>query len=164
MAKFLLGIVIVAFTSFCGYFFAKKYRQKKLFFQQFEQFNERFISEISYARRPVREFISKYDYQGEFGVLLHNFFMDLDERSKEDRVWVDETVYSFLTKEERRFAEDYFLMIGKGDSQSQKSYFSAQKDSLKKMRICADETAKKYGDLYIKLGFLCGLLILILII
>lgn len=164
MTKLLLGIAIVAFTAFCGYFLAKKYRQKKLFFTQFEAFNERFLTEISYARRPIKEFVESYTYQGEFGGLLRDFFIGLEESSKEERMLLDEGEYNFLTKEELRVVEDYFLMLGKGDSQSQKGYFTAQKTALGKLRTQADETAKKYGDLYIKLGFLCGLLILILII
>ena len=60
MTKFLLGVCIVAFTSFCGYFFAKKYAKRKLFLEQLKEFNDRFINEIGYYKRPLGEFISKY--------------------------------------------------------------------------------------------------------
>ena len=55
-------------------------------------------------------------------------------------------------------------MIGKGDSNSQKNYFTSVKETLSKLKKEAEENNKKYGDLYVKLGFLCGLLILILVI
>ena len=71
---------------------------------------------------------------------------------------------SFLKKEEMGFLEDYFQMLGKGDSSSQKAYFSAMKDEIQKRYALAENEYKKYGDLYIKLGFLCGLFLLILIV
>ena len=72
--------------------------------------------------------------------------------------------YDFLKKEEIALIGDYFSMLGKGDSISQKGYFSSVKEDLKILETEAVQTSKKYGDLYIKLGFLCGLFILILII
>ncbi len=161
MIKFLLGVVIVAFTSFCGHFLAKKYRQRKDFFKQLREFNDRFLSEIAYYRRPIRDFVATYSYQGEFGELLEEYLSSLDEREK---ILTTTEKYSFLTEEERHTVEDYFLMLGKGDSSSQKGYFSSVKDRLQELQQSAEHSAKRYGDLYVKLGFLCGLLILILII
>ena len=60
MQKFIVGVAMVAFTTFCGYFLAKKYRQRKLFFMQLVEFNERFLSEISYYRRPIKDFTEKF--------------------------------------------------------------------------------------------------------
>ncbi len=164
MIKFFLGVIIVAFTSFCGYFLAKKYRQRKNFFKQLREFNERFLSEIAYYRRPVREFASSYAYQGEFGGLLQDYFSALDERSHTEKILSETDKYSFLTEEERRTVQDYFLMLGKGDSASQRGYFSSVRDRLSSMQNEAEDAAKKYGDLYVKLGFLCGLFILVLIV
>lgn len=73
MIKFILGVAIVCFTSFCGYLLAKKYRQRKSFFVQMNEFNERFLSEIAYYRRPIKEFSEKYEYKGEFDELLSSF-------------------------------------------------------------------------------------------
>ncbi len=164
MLKFLLGVAIVALTTFGGYLLAKKYRQRKQFFAQLWEFNERFLSEIAYYRRPIREFVAGYAYQGEFNTLLQEFFSGIDERSPNDRAIFDFPDYTFLTKEEKNAVEDYFLMLGKGDSVSQKGYFTAVKDTLSKLQAQSADACKRYGDLYIKIGFLCGLLILILII
>ncbi len=164
MAKFLLGIAIVVFTSFCGYMLAKKYRQKKHFFIQFTLFNERFISELSYFRRPIREFVLAYSYKGEFAKCLERF---LFLNSKESLVFQEElnsSEYYFLKNDEKSTVYNYFSMLGKGDSASQKTYFSNVRDILKKHENEACIECKKYGDLYIKMGFLLGLLILILIL
>ena len=163
MTKFFLGLAIVAFTSFCGYVFTKKYRKRKSFFSQLSEFNERFLSEISYYRRPINEFVSKYTYKGEFDEFLRGYFSNIQEPSALDNVLEDD-MFSFLTNEEKGYIYDYFSMLGKGNSEAQKAYFSSVKDGLVKLKTLAETDVKRYGDLYVKLGFLCGLLILILIL
>ncbi len=164
MLKFFIGIIVVAFCSFCGYLFSKKYRQRKLFFHEFKEFNERFLSEISYYRRPVREFISAYSYQGEFGQLLNDYFSSSEDGEQRENILKETDKYDFLKSEEKKEIQEYFFMLGRGDSSSQKSYFSSRREKLSLWGKNADSDAKRYGDLYLKLGFLCGLFILLLII
>lgn len=161
MTKFLFGVALVAFGSFCGYFLAKKYRQRKKFFAQLRVFNERFISEVSYYRRPIREFANSYAFQGEFHSLLLDFLQNMEQNGAP--LSIEWSKYSFLKKDEQAAVQDYFLMLGRGDSSSQKAYFSSVSGTISKWTSDANTAAKKYGDLYIKLGFLCGLFILILI-
>ena len=164
MAKFLLGIAIIAFTTFIGYVLAKKYRKRKVFFQQLSLFNERFLNEISYYRRPLQAFFSQYTYREEFSALLEQFVLCLNEHRSLAEYLFPASVFDFLKKEEKSVLTDYFQMLGKGDSSSQKTYFSSVKNTLITMEKEAENVCKKYGDLYVKIGFLCGLLILILIL
>ena len=163
MVKFLLGIAIVAVCSLIGYFASSKYRHRKQFFSQLRLFNERFLHEISYYKRPLGEFIAKYRYQGQFEILLHDFYRQLIKPNQR-HIALNFSEYTFLPKEDWFFLEDYFQMIGKGDSASQKVYFSSMKEEIQKRYAIVETEYKKYGDLYIKLGFLCGLFILVLII
>ncbi len=164
MTKYLLYIIIVAFTSFCGYLLAKKYRQKKNFYIQFVVFNERFISELSYFRRPIYEFISSYEYTGEFLFFLKEFLSYHEKNSVFLQGLMDDSAFYFLKSDEKSLVVNYFSMLGKGDSHSQKAYFSSMNDVLKKAEVQAVSNCKKYSELYLKMGFLIGLLIIILII
>ncbi len=164
MIKFLLGIAIVAFTSLCGRMLAKKYRQRRDFFKQWKEFNERFLSEIAYTRRPLKEFVASYGYQGEFEELLKDYFHALDGQTVLGGLFYEKEKYPFLNEEEGRSVSNYFLMLGKGDSVAQKGYFSSVSDTLSTLQKESEKDAKRYGDLYVKIGFLCGLLILILIV
>ncbi len=162
MVKFLLGVTMVAFTTFCGYLLSKKYRKRKVFFHELNVFNERFLSEIAYYRRPIKEFAVQYVFYGEFNDILTDFFLSVDDGAL---FYVgDDGEYSFLKEEEKRFIEEYFRMIGRGDSASQNKYFSSVKNTLTAYKDDTEKESKKYGDLYIKIGFLCGLLILILMV
>ena len=163
MIKFCLGIAVVTFSSFCGRLLAKKYRQRSGFFKQFREFNERFLNEITYSRRPLKEFIVAYTYEGEFRELLQDFYAFLKENSS-SLSFLKEGQYVFLKTEDKKIIESYFLMLGKGDSISQKGYFSSVKDTLCKLQNEAQNDAKRYSDLYVKIGFLCGLLLLILMV
>ena len=164
MLKFFIGLSVVAFGSLCGYLCSKKYRQRKLFLSQWKEFTERFLSEIAYYRRPIREFIAAYAYQVEFEDFLRKLPAENEGNAQGNRAFIINENYSFLTKEDKRLLEDYFLMLGRGDSLSQKAYFSAVRENVVKSYSEAETQCKRYGDLYIKLGFLCGLLILLLII
>ncbi len=164
MVKILLCIAVVAFTSVCGYIFARKYRQRKQFFQQLLLFNERFLSEITYYRRPLRIFATKYVYKGAFRTFLENFFHALGDKDQNVNFTLMFDGCEFLTQEERSMLIDYFHMLGAGDSASQKAYFSGMKTLVASYQTEAEKEYKKYGDLYIKLSFLCGLLIVILIV
>ena len=158
MLKVLFGCMIIGFTTFCGYLFSKKYRQRKQFFRQLFEFNQRFLNEIAYYRRPIEEFASGYEYQGEFAVVLQSYLSALKGGN------FDLSELTFLKEEERVLLYDYFQMLGRGDSNSQKGYFSSVNDTLNKWKTSTLDEGKRYEDLYIKLGFLCGLFILILII
>ena len=159
--KILLCMAILAFTSGVGYFFAAKYRQRKLFFAQFYQFNERFLREISYSKRPLRDFIEGHAYKGDFSELLKGYLQILGREDEYYKLFSDLTL---LHSEETKIAIDYFQSLGKGDSESQKNYFSNAKEVVGELKKKTEKEYKKYADLYIKLGVLVGLAIIIIII
>ena len=158
MTKFILCLAIVFFTSLCGWILAKRYKKRRDFLMQLSEFNDRFLSEVDYYKRPLKEFILEYPYKNEFGDFLLDFTGGLGEKT----LSLDEL--EFLTIENKRLIHSCFSMLGKGDTASQKKYFNGMKELLKKAYGEAETTYKKYGNLYVKLGFLCGLLIVILII
>lgn len=55
-------------------------------------------------------------------------------------------------------------MIGRSDAASQKTYLSSLRGEIDESRKKSEETYKKHFTLYIKLGFLAGLMLSILIV
>ncbi|MBQ7831166.1 MAG: hypothetical protein IJ393_03720, partial [Clostridia bacterium] len=100
MLKFIVGIALIAFTTFCGYLLSGKYRKSKAFFRQLRGFNDRFINEISYFRRPIEEFVAGYPYNGDFAVLLKSFFYRLKSSSAQDKTVLELSNVTFLSEEE----------------------------------------------------------------
>ncbi len=163
MTKLLLGLAVIAFTTFIGYLLTKKYRKRKSFFSQFYDFNNRFLNEIAYFRRPVGEFIAKYPYNGEFNEFLKGYLKNINAPfGIETLLQTDD--FSFITKDEKQLIIDYFSTLGKGGIATQTAYYNGVNETLKSVKLQTEQENKRYGDLFIKLGFLCGLFVLILII
>ena len=151
--KLLIAALVIAFCILIGYLAANKYRQRKKFFAQFQLFNERYLNELDYARKPLSVFLKEYTYSGEFSKALEAFAAQKPMPK-----------LSFLTKEEASETADYFSMLGKGDAQSQSGFFGARKGILERKKTESEGEAKKRGELYLKLGLLAGLAIVILIV
>jgi hypothetical protein len=100
MLRFVVGLAIVAFTTFCGNFLSSKYKKRKRFFQEASGFNEGFLEEIIYTKRPFEEFCQKRITTGEFSELL---IEELTRRAKRRTMPIDLTEYSFLSQDEKQF-------------------------------------------------------------
>ena len=151
--KVLVAALTIAFSVALGYFLAGKYRARKRFFAEFCRFNERYLAELSYERRPLGSFLKEGAYEGDFGKAVAAF-------SASRRAGLS---FSFLTKEERVDGENYFRQLGKGDSHTQTAYFSAQKARLSACKEQCEREAKARTELYTKLGLLAGLALVVLI-
>ncbi len=152
--RVLLCLLVILFCTLLGYFAASRYRSRKNFFVQMYDFNERYINELDYARRPLKEIVNSLGNGGEFGALIGEYARTRTCGAK----------FTFLSEEEKDACEGYLKMLGTGDSYSQKIFFSSQKKLLDERRIAAEKELKERGGLYLKLGFLGGLAFVILII
>lgn len=152
--KLLLAMATVAFSTAIGWFAAGKYRTRKLFFSEFARFNEKYLAELSYERRPLAAFLAENRFEGEFGKTVDMF------REKREAY----LFYPFLTKEERADGKNYFLSLGKGDAHTQITFFSAQAGKLGALKAASERAAKERGELYLKLGLLAGLALVVLIV
>ena len=152
--KALIAGLIIAFCTFLGYLAAGKYRARRSFFSQLAVFNERYLSELSYRRRPIGEFLAAYRYTGEFGKTVASLGSGKSEEPKS----------SIFTAEERKFCSDYLDMIGKGDAHSQSGFCTAQKPMIEAKKAESEKEAKTRGELYLKLGLIAGLAFVILIV
>ncbi len=152
--KLLVSVCVIAFCLFLGYFAAAKYRSRKKFFSQFATFNERYLNELSYARKPLADFLKEYPYSGDFAKTIGSFVSMRETQPK----------LGYLTKDEKKLCSDYFGMLGKGDAVSQKNFYSAQKGELDEKKAKSEKEAKSRGELYLKLGLLAGLAFVVLIV
>lgn len=153
MLKYVICVLLVAFSTYLGYFLSEKYRRRKKFMAQLYSFNERFISELNYARRPLKEFFAEYEYKGDFLALLNSY---ADKNFN--------CAFTFLSSDDVNYVNGYFSRLGKGDAYEQSGYFTAQRERLSALRADSENDEKKYGGLYVKLGFLAGLAVAVVII
>lgn len=152
--KFLLGGLIIAFCTLLGWFASGKYRQRKSYFTQLASLNEKYLAELKYTRKPMKQFLSELPLTGDF------------QKSSEEFL-SGKTIslnFPYLKEDEKRMITEYFSMLGKGDSNSQNSYFSSKSNEITSKKQEAEKNSKEYGELYLKLGLLAGLAFVILIV
>jgi len=152
--KLLLAAALIGICTFFGYLAAEKYRSRKEFYRQFLLFHERFLHELSYSKRNVKELLRDNPFTGQFAKAI-DFY--LKHRSLPSDL-------SFLSEDENSYLLSYFTAIGRSDAQSQIGYFRSQSALLSDSRNEAEKQAKTRGELYLKLGLLSGLAFVILIL
>lgn len=151
--KLLIAGLIIALSTLLGYVAAGRFRARGKFFAQMCAFNERFVNELSYGRKPLSE-IAADQPSGDFGKLL----------SEAAAFRVPDVRQAYLTKEEKQDVTDYFSLLGRGDSYSQIGFFTAKKTALSEKKAAAEKEAASRSSLYLKLGLLAGLALVILIV
>lgn len=151
--KLLLAGLSVAFCTLLGYLAAEKYRARKRFFTAMNTFNEKYLSELRFSRKPLPVFLKENHFSGEFATMLTSY----PERKTDVERY-------FLTAEERQQVKNYFEMLGRGDSHTQSGFFEAQQPQLAEAQKSCEKEAKERGALYLKLGLLAGFAFVILIL
>lgn len=151
--KLVLGIVILIACTLLGYKLSKNYTDKKQFYMDFNEFNKRFKSEVQFSKKTIIEILKDYeDRNGEFFNAIKKYF--LEEQTEEIK-------NKLFSSDDKSFLINYFNNLGDSDKFSQLNYIESVEKSIEDNFIKAEKEEKKYKTLYIKLGFLFGLIILI---
>lgn len=149
--KIFLGIFIVIFTTYIGYLLSKKYTNRREYYSCFSSFNKLYLNEIKFTKLPIENLIKRTG---------GNLFTDRLRLSFQGK----ESEYDFLDKNDNDFYNNYVANLGVSDANSQELFVNNSIEFLKKCLDESIETEKKYKGLYIKLGFVLGLIIFILIL
>lgn len=146
-----IGVLSLLICTFFGYRLSVKYKDRKNFFTDFISFNEKMINEVSFSQNSLLSIVEKEKKENrDFGKLLYEKITDNDI-----------ILPKYLKEDEAETLFEYVNNLGKSDRESQLTYLSAKKKVIDELRVSAENEAKKYGNLYIKLGFLTGLIIFV---
>ena len=156
MIKIFLCVLLVILCAFAGYLLTLKYKKRKQFTYDLYSFNERLISEVNFTRIPLSVFFFKYEYGLGFSTLLKDIKLKNFEKVSVD--------FPYLTTKQKQLVGDYFLMLGKSDYKSQSEFLKNYRVEIEKEKTSSFEEYKKFSALYVKLGFLFGLILAILLI
>ncbi|MBR2871434.1 MAG: hypothetical protein IKB98_08720 [Clostridia bacterium] len=147
------GVFSIILGTFIGYKMSEKYVKRKCFYNDLFAFNQVLKTEVSFSHNSIKKIIKERktnvvtDYLNE-AILKENTNLNV----------------SFLNEEENAFLQSYVKSIGKSDRESQLEILSVYEMKIKKKLDFADEEFKKYKKLYPKLGFLIGLIILVVLL
>jgi hypothetical protein len=151
----ILGICVLIISTYFGTCFSKKYTERKVFYNDFNEFNNSVKNEINYSQNTIMTILSKNNEQkSDFYITTKSFF-DKGDISFEKK---------YISKDEKNFFIDYLKTIGNGDRITQTKFVESASEQLKDKLKSAENDEKKYKKTYIKLGFLIGLISLIILL
>lgn len=152
--KIIIGIFFLFLCTFIGYNLSLKYTKRKIFYGNFFNFNEKLLREVSFLQTTIVSLLNDIDINTDFYDSLKHYVNT--KEFKFDK--------QYLLEEEKNELNRYFKTIGTSDKNGQIEYLNSMDITLKNKRIQSEENEKKYRTLYIKMGFLIGLIILIILL
>lgn len=153
--RLVLGVVFLILSTFFGYKFSSKFSERRIFYNDFYSFNKKLSNEVAFSKNSIVNLVEKKENDGYFIGQVKKIILE-----KNNKVQLTNS----YSKEENDFFNDYLDNIGNGDSLSQRKYLEGVEEILKEKRQLTQDEEKKYKKLYIKLGFLFGLILLIVIL
>ncbi len=151
--KLILGLLLLIISTFISYILSDKFKKRRVYYQNFRLFNSKLKNELVFTKKSIVELIDKKSCD-DFMMNLNNYYQSGSEHS----------TFTFLKNDEIDFFYDYVKTIGNGDEVSQLEYVNAMDIEINKFLLEAEQNEKKYKTLYIKIGFLIGLILLIIIL
>lgn len=148
------GIVLLIISTFVGYVCSSKFSDRQVFYLDFLNFNKKLKQEVAFKQSTILTIVNKLNNNSDFNITTKDFFSknELNFNKK------------YLTEEEKNYFYDYLREIGKTEKNYQIEYLNATNETLTLKQKACEEDAKKYKKLYIKIGFLIGLILLILVL
>ena len=151
--KVFLGIIILCLSTLFSNVLAGKFSFRKEFYNDFYNFNNMLKQEISYRQTTLVSLIKENN--------LTDFYCVLRKYIESNEFEFDKT---YLKKDEVEYFYNYLKILGTGDKNSQIEFLDKTNiNILEKQKQSADDE-KKYKVLYVKLGFLIGLILFVLVL
>ena len=127
-------------TTSVGIFLTANRKKKMQVFGELYEFNDQLLLNLKFSRQPLSKIADKFKF--------------VPEILKGEPI---------LEGEDGEVVRDYVVNLGKTDALSQIDYLNGRKAALEKYKNESAQEYKKYSSLYIKIFFMVGVLIAVLI-
>ncbi|MBQ6922858.1 MAG: hypothetical protein IJQ66_07205 [Clostridia bacterium] len=152
--------VIPLFGALIGYLISFKYVLPREFFDGFYCLNKKIKTEIEFTKKTIPEILQEKAENDNKNSFVKALELYMFRENKSDNL----SSLGFLTKKERDFFERYADNLGSSDATTQLAYLNSIEQELTGYYAFHNERSKKYRPLFIKLGFLFGLIVFILLV
>lgn len=146
----ILGGIFLIVCVLIGYKCSEKYVLREKFYMDFAGFNDKLINEILYTQKTLSQVMGLIDADGEFYKVVKNYVVDKKFQN-----------VGYLSEQENDAVRNYLTVIGKGDKISQTQLLKSEKVNIDEKKSKSEQEKGKYRSLYIKVGFMVGLIIFI---
>ncbi len=149
--RIIFGLVLLALSVVASCLFSLKYRERFEFYTGFSEFNRLMKNAVSFSSESVGGVLK--NRMGIFYDCFNGYKAGAGENFQ---------LPKFLTDEERSSFCNYVKEIGLTDKITQLDFIGEYENLLSVKLSSAEAEYKKYKPLFIKLGFLFGLILFIL--
>ena len=150
-----LGIICLVVSTYIGYYFSKKYIEKKKFYNDFYFFNKSLYNQISFSQKSLYNVINDKNNDSYFINSLRRKIIDKD---------YNYNLSSSFTKDDKDLFIEYSSNLGSSDYSTQKKFLTDIEAIILNKKNESEINEKKYKNTYVKLGFTIGLIILIILL
>lgn len=152
-------IAVVVLFGYLGYGFSSYYTSRSKFFKNLELLFEKLNLEINFSQSKLIEIIKNFDtHNKDVKKLSCNFIRCLEYDLEITNQAIFEGI-KILNDDEKNVVCMFLKTLGKFDAFNQTKQLASQKQELNLLYKSAEEEAKKYAPLYIKLGIIAGLVV-----
>ena len=162
MIKYLILFAIAGICAYIGWGYSNYYTSRSKFFKSVELLFDKLKTEIRFSQGKLIEILNDFQpHSKDTQTLINNFVdcLNFDKEINPENLFVGIKV---LNDDEKNVLAIFFKSLGKFDAFNQTNQLANQQDQLAQFFKKAEEDAKKFGTLYIKLGIIAGLVIVLI--
>lgn len=166
MIKIILLITIVVCFGYIGYGFSRYYLKRLKFFVSSISLCDRLMIDINFSKMKLVEIIEKNqsNFSKDMKKTLQTFVFYLKNEEAEYSEKISFNLSGLLSSDEINTYVLFLKSLGRFDSKNQIKEIENYKSKFEKYRNDAEVSNKTFGNLFIKLGVIMGLLFAILLI
>lgn len=161
--KIVLIIVLIGCCTYIGYGFSKYYTLRNVFFADMTLLMDKLKLDIKFSKEKVGDIVKNFNPFSKHFKLLCDNFVGILEVGKFDEQQLFDGI-NFLKLEEKNTLQAFFKSLGRFDIENQTNQINSFLEEVKKYQISASADKDKYSSLFIKIGFIIGVLIALIIV
>jgi len=151
--KLIFGFLLISLSVYLGKIYSSKYTKIRMFYEDFFEFNRTLINKVSFSNNSILRIINEDNNDSCFYMIAKKYLIEHDNAVELD----------FINLDEINYLKRYLSEIGASDRNNQIKFLNTIDVEVKDKLNLAIDNEKKYKTLYIKLGFLFGLIIFVLV-
>ncbi|MGN1163107.1 MAG: hypothetical protein ACI4T2_04255 [Christensenellales bacterium] len=164
MIKVLLVIIVICGFVYVGFGISNYYKKREEFFAGLIILCDRVRADIDFSNKNLISIFQTLNFEGNLKKLVANYCeylqnKDIDISAKHifHGIWI-------LKDEEKNVISDFFARLGRHDCDNEIKLIDDFKNIIEPMSQSASQDKSKYGKMSVKISFLLGLMVAILIV
>ncbi len=166
MIKLVAIVVVVVGFVLVGFGVASWYKRRNRFFDDLLYFCDLLTGEISFLQRKLLQIVNlhKDSFAVDFFTVISCYERYVRAQSKKEELKKELLAISFLSEEEVCSIYDFLLSLGNFDVENEVLNIKNYKNCFVRYCTKANKEAQKYAPLCIKVGFIIGCTIAIVLL